>query len=65
MTSVTKPNEDDSATAALKIGNSSGINVASSAVKMHSGALSALGDACGVAFLLGNYSKFGLAERCW
>jgi hypothetical protein len=65
MTSATKSNEDDNAIAGVKIGNSSGIHVASSAAKIHSGALSALGDACGVAFLLGNYSKFGLAERCW
>ena len=31
----------------------------------HSGPLPSLGDSSGVAFLLGNHSKFGLAERCW
>lgn len=31
----------------------------------HSGSMSSLGDASGVAFLLGNHAKFGLAERCW
>ncbi|KAL3795130.1 hypothetical protein HJC23_007358 [Cyclotella cryptica] len=64
MTSAAKSNEDDSATTAVKSGNSSGINSASSVAKIHSGSLSGLGDACGVAFLLGNHSKFGLAERC-
>ncbi len=31
----------------------------------YSALLSPLGDASGVAILLGNHAKFGLAERCW
>ena len=31
----------------------------------HSNSLSTLGDASGVAILLGNHAEFGLAERCW
>jgi hypothetical protein len=57
MTSI-QSNEDEQ-----KSGNP--IGLASSAAKAHAMSLSALGDACGVAFLLGNHAKFGLAERCW
>ncbi len=31
----------------------------------YSNSLSKLGDASGVAILLGNHAEFGLAERCW
>jgi hypothetical protein len=34
-------------------------------VLKYSNSLSTLGDASGVAFLLGNHAEFGLAERCW
>ena len=34
-------------------------------VLKHSNSLSTLGDASGVAILLGNHAEFGLAERCW
>jgi hypothetical protein len=34
-------------------------------VTKHSNSLSPLGDASGVAILLGNHAEFGLAERCW
>ena len=34
-------------------------------VSKHSNSLSSIGDASGVAILLGNHARFGLAERCW
>lgn len=64
MASKAKPNED-TASAALAKSSSSERNLTNSTGKMHPGSLSALGDACGVALLLGNHAKFGLAERCW
>lgn len=33
--------------------------------QQHSNSSSPLGDASGVALLLGNHAEFGLAERCW
>lgn len=38
---------------------------ATDVVLKHSNSLSTLGDASGVAILLGNHAEFGLAERCW
>lgn len=40
-------------------------NLATATTKHPGSALSSLGEASGVAFLLGNHAKFGLAERCW
>ena len=40
-------------------------NPATASTKHPGSALSSLGEASGVAFLLGNHAKFGLAERCW
>lgn len=38
---------------------------ATDVILKHSNSLSTLGDASGVAILLGNHAEFGLAERCW
>ena len=38
---------------------------ATAAANKHFSSVSSLGDASGVALLLGNHAKFGLAERCW
>lgn len=60
MARTAKSTED----AALALKSSSSERLLTSS-KMHHGSLSSLGDACGVALLLGNHAKFGLAERCW
>lgn len=54
---------EENAVTAMK--TSSSEKTFASSNKFQPGSLSALGDAFGVALLLGNHSKFGLAERCW
>ncbi len=53
--------DGDGATA---IAAASSVAAATNVIK-HSNSLSPLGDASGVAILLGNHAEFGLAERCW
>ena len=59
----TKTNNEDEAVALKSSANER--NIANPTGKIHPGSLAALGDAFGVALLLGNHAKFGLAERCW
>lgn len=51
--------------AASSASSSSAMNRPSTAQHASGGSPSSLGEASGVAILLGNHAKFGLAERCW
>ena len=47
------------------ISSAGGGTAADTSKVKHSASSSSLGDASGVAILLGNHAKFGSAERCW